>query len=667
MILGAMNHRIVVFAAVLSFGLGLGVGWFAFSNRDIAEGQGRGGDARTGEGSRKRHLSAIGGEANIKGGSERPGGGIQNSTVSASEFRGIVDRIGKMPVGNDGEVVRALEPIVAGLDGAGYAGLMKELEGKFTGRRRQRVLWAIAEKFAETYPREAILFAGEPENYMNRGSTILYAAVSRLGEEAPEDALDLINGLKPGSGRSTAANKLIDIVALSHPDLFIRWSGDEALRQELFGTQQSNRVATAAEFVAGEDPQRALALLDALDLGDDRNSVIDSIAGSWSVLDPVAAFEWVSALPEGERVSATKQFFESASRADPEAVLSMLEGFEGKQRTKLVGEIASGWAESNNRAAMIWAGSLEDEVEKTEAISAIFDQVEMVDPSSVADLYEIIREIPEDSVGEFRTAVSRWAYTDSDAALEWAQHLGGDQQEGALGAVMNSLVQVDPGRVAEFLTEGPDSRRAIGIVKNLMESWTASDAEAASEWARSLEGDARVFATEEFIEGMGARDPERASVEFMALLEAQEVEEDRLKDMGREIAEHLGQVDPHGTAEMLLLLPEGDARRASVDELAAGWARRDPVEVSQWASQLSAGSERDAVANRISYAIASSDAQGALAWAASIGDDNQRIQSLQSVIRRGRGEDPQELRSVIETTELDEAERSVLLRLLDSD
>jgi hypothetical protein len=99
------------------------------------------------------------------------------------------------------------------------------------------------------------------------------------------------------------------------------------------------------------------------------------------------------------------------------------------------------------------------------------------------------------------------------------------------------------------------------------------------------------------------------------------------------IAGALAQWDPAGAAVWAAGLPS-DLARDAVASVVANWAGNDPVAASGWLADLPAGDLRDAATTHLVSAIRDHDPEGAFAWAASVGDGNQRASLIADVARR---------------------------------
>ena len=661
-----MKQRVVVVAATVGFGLGLAGGWLIFSDN----GGGSESPSTAGGGEAARKISGLGVDrsgggtgASESGSAPSPAGGVSHAGTLS-----LADKIYAIPVVTDGVVVRELDPLLSGLDGAGYAALMLELNGKLTGRRKQRVIWAIAEKFAQVDPRAAIEFAGDPANYQIRSTTMMRAAVAHLVGESPDEAARFISNLKPGYARSNALNTLFETLALTDTERFLEWINDDERIRGLFGARKVGVMMEPFRAVAADDPVKAIGLLDRIDFGNERESALHSIAENWAQVDPHSAFDWASGLAESERGGAIQQVFEGGANAHPEALVSLFERVSDEtMRTGIARTMAEEWAEIDGRAAMRWAASLEDGKAREEAIEEIFDEIEGRDPASIPELLELVGEVPENSRSDYINAVARWARDEPEDAHAWASQLEDEsERERALQGVMRSFVALEPERVAEFLLSGPEERRSSSSVRTLMASWMESDLDAAEAWSQQLDGAARIYAVDTLIDDISYRDPQRAAGMLADLLDSQTVAEEHAESLSsaRRIATTLGPVDPEGAAAVLRRLPAGQTRVSAIDQLAIQWVREDLRGASEWAAELQPGAERDAVASRIVHQIGTDDPVGALAWAASILDPNVRLVQLRSALAAGRG-DVDQMGAAIRSASLDEAERQMLLNELE--
>jgi len=97
------------------------------------------------------------------------------------------------------------------------------------------------------------------------------------------------------------------------------------------------------------------------------------------------------------------------------------------------------------------------------------------------------------------------------------------------------------------------------------------------------------------------------------------------------------------------------------------WANVEPEAASVWVRDLPAGTERDAAAGALTAAIASTDPEAAWVWAGSISDAQAKMNALNSAAEGLNRRDPQRARQMLQSGQLNDAERTALQNILGSD
>ncbi|WP_367870298.1 hypothetical protein [Luteolibacter sp. Populi] len=198
-------------------------------------------------------------------------------------------------------------------------------------------------------------------------------------------------------------------------------------------------------------------------------------------------------------------------------------------------------------AAVAWAME-RDGVARDQVLSVIVVETAVREPARAVKRAEEIADpkLRGESLG---FAAAQWASVDADAAFAWLARGGEDEAvRGVIErTVFPALAEVDPVRVAEWLSEGKVSPGAMdAAVAATVQRWTQRDAPAAAEWVAS-------FADEQLL---------KAAVEPLVSLWARQ--------------------DRAGATRWIEGLPAGVAREEACAAYVAALAVIAPEEAKEW-------------------------------------------------------------------------------------
>jgi hypothetical protein len=367
------------------------------------------------------------------------------------------------------------------------------------------------------------------------------------------------------------------------------------------------------------------------------------------------------------------------------------------------------------------------ESDPIEEAFAQLDHDEGVDYQSAAALLESL------PAGERREHLlhriaERWARSNPEAALVWAESLEGRERRHAEEVVLHTWSEEDPGGALAFAAALPNSERSLNYVHHLAHEWAERDRNAAIAWgsaqddvavrARALRGAVEAWASEdpfaagefamgidnaferrELLEMVGHRwadrnrteatnwaanlDGEHRSTALRAVLnqigEAQPgdaamfydtlsiILPDRdLRDAAGDVAARWAESAPADAAEWALGLPEEHrVQRRAVHEVVQHWLHLDSIAASEWVGTLPAGETRDAAAGTLVEHVARSDPESAFAWAVSIDEEGHRTHLMHHSLERWNEVDPAAARAAFDTASLNADQRRHLGELFD--
>lgn len=192
--------------------------------------------------------------------------------------------------------------------------------------------------------------------------------------------------------------------------------------------------------------------------------------------------EAAEALPEGPaRAEALSAVAWNALEVDPELSRHLLDELEpgSPGRVRLIGHLAMRLAEQSPEQAAAWAGSLEQDAERHEAVARIAVIRANSDPVGATEW--LFEQVGEGRVRDRSTVqiVQRWAQSDPAAAAEWIESFpSGRLRVASLRGCLDPWIRADPGAVASWMSGLDDAGLrddSILVVKPMLEGRPPSD------------------------------------------------------------------------------------------------------------------------------------------------------------------------------------------------
>ena len=255
----------------------------------------------------------------------------------------------------------------------------------------------------------------------------------------------------------------------------------------------------------------------------------------------LAAGVWLAGPDHGQEPAESRP---AKSGRDSDRVFSLTEALP--ETAEIVARV-----NEDPEAAFAWAME-RDGIARDEALSVIAVETAVRDPARGLKWAEGIADpkLRGESIG---FAAAQWAAVDADAVFGWLGRGGEDEAVRTMieRAVFPALAEVDPVRVAEWLSEGKVAPQAMdAAVAATVQRWTQRDAPAAAEWVAS-------FADERLL---------KAAVEPLVSLWARQYRA--------------------GVARWIEGLPAGVAREEACAAYAGALAVTAPEEAKEWAAKI---------------------------------------------------------------------------------
>ena len=180
---------------------------------------------------------------------------------------------------------------------------------------------------------------------------------------------------------------------------------------------QTNKVPPAT-------PEAAAEWAKSLEDGRARSQALNGVVMAWADVDPASAAAWVVQLKDNNDwlVASVAGPW---GRKDPRSAASWVEGLsQGPSKTMACQNLGMSWGSSHREDAMAWAEKIQNEEEKQAALGGI---------------------------------ARVWAGTDNTAALQWAQSLADEKcKRGMVAQVVSGWGMKDRGAAEKWVADLPE-------------------------------------------------------------------------------------------------------------------------------------------------------------------------------------------------------------------
>lgn len=203
------------------------------------------------------------------------------------------------------------------------------------------------------------------------------------------------------------------------------------------------------------------------------NDLLSQTAARWIEADPLAATDWLKALPEGTAKSqAESQAAYRWTELNPAAASTYA---ATQNNPQLHQTVAAKWAEANPSAAIAWAAALCAARPESQALAQATAIWAQADPQAAA---AYAASLPE---SESRKRVNgalatTWAFTDPEALGKWVGELpASPSRDSAVGALYGSLLPNAPGEAFQWAETISDETLRGDHLERAASEWLKND------------------------------------------------------------------------------------------------------------------------------------------------------------------------------------------------
>lgn len=415
-----------------------------------------------------------------------------------------------------------------------------------------------------------------------------------------------------------------------------------------------------------EQIQAGLRYLEAKPGADANRTLQTELMRGWARLDVNAAWQHALGMAPGlQRNSMLAAVAGELARTQPEqAVKLALSVPQPAARTSALRGVLQDWAKVNPDAAVAYWNSHAELPSDISLGVSMFSSSTIPDPAKAAALALSFRNASSiDTNSELNFALQNWVQKDAAAARAWAVGLPpGAQRDRALRALANALVETEPQAALDALAQMTATGSRKGALATLLTAWMRADPQAAIAYVSKMpEAEAKDVAAS-LSYSMNA-----LTIEEQGRLLGQLPDgATRTAMMGTVVRNHTRAGRYGDAATLLNAMPDSSERDRALHELGIEWAGKDPAAVQAYLKQEADSSDRDLLVAGYAAALASTDAQGALATVAGIPDKMVQRTALRNVYMKWRLADLQAADAWLQTTPLvGNIERESMRRMAD--
>jgi len=309
-------------------------------------------------------------------------------------------------------------------------------------------------------------------------------AITLISDGKIEEATAIIEQLPEGRARDRAISRVAYLGPWKDSQEAVNWA-QQHLKGEDKDRLMKELLKNRAGLLIQRDPKDALTFMARNFKGDDfSQSRLDFIHYLGEVESVEDMAKWMDEFPQfcGDFVRSSRR---REARCEPSAALAHLEQLpSGEERQKASVDLVAGWAESDPSAALLWTEkSLEGEA-RARALYEIACNILLRDPQKAASLAESLPESEERAELLYKIARNS-AETDPRRGPDWLKTLpSGPSRNKAFSGFASGLIRYSDAKTAiqwaNTAIEDPIVRNEA--IKSLAEEWLSIDGEAAMQW-----------------------------------------------------------------------------------------------------------------------------------------------------------------------------------------
>ena len=522
----------------------------------------------------------------------------------------------------------------------------------------------IAARWAEVDPNGLMKhIEKQPNNMRWTLSNALFGAWARTDSDAALTAAQKLSGQNQ---QNAAISAIAGVVSIRDPQRAV------AMIAEHYGNSRQSDWAYRSIFTAWakRDPDSARDAAMAMADGPTKTSALTGALSEWIQSEPMAALEWLDALPVDSTVyNSRKQMFSNLLNSDldlaKQYVESRLDPLARREVLRNLHFSNLAWSKDFEeiKGLMDWVGTVAKGQNYDQKISEL---VRSMAESDSAQAIEFVLQMPpgQARMNSLGSIGSKLAESDPAAALAFVESLAyEDERQRALNNMSWQLARNGIENVSVLIAESENPEVQQQLSRRIAEEWSSFNREAALSWAVGLVDDrARNDATQAVIKNWMQSDP-AAAFDYIE----NSMDEGKQGSAFSAAFSDWARQDPEAAVAGLDQLPESDqVKQADIyNRVAQAYVQHDPMAASEWISTLDDGPERDATVKTLVSNISKTDPEAGFIWSATITDENARKNSLKQTVQKWVKDDPDAAYDAVKDSKMDVAEKEPLFELIE--
>lgn len=452
--------------------------------------------------------------------------------------------------------------------------------------------------------------------------TCLAQNINEFAMKDPEAAIEFGLSLPNASLSDLVLHRATHIWAKIDRDAALEWT--ESLDP---GRIRNTAITAVVQQWAQVEPAAAMAYFSETPSNSQRRQVLCSIATQWMRQNATAATHWLLDQPTKMQVDVISSASHSMIKTQPAFVADLCDTLlpPGRERQRIMSQLASSWARSDLSGAVNWIEGLENPQESKSAFRSICGYWVRSDPEG-AIAFALNAGTPATQKDMLTTAVRSWGSNNPTKAIAWAEALDDkSMRHQALCDIVNGISYMYPEMAASIITELPEGSQKNSAERTTLTYWIRKDPSAALEWIKSFPDESR---------------------KWSAIAQA---------------ATSWATDNPSAAAELALSIPDEGQMQQTVSSIIRQWGRYDAVATGDFLQDFSAGKVRDTVVQSYCESIVEHYPGMAAEWSESIEDESRRNSQMEGIARRWIRVDSELAAEWIASSSLPERTRERLL------
>jgi len=320
-----------------------------------------------------------------------------------------------------------------------------------------------------------------PNSYLE---SLLYEA-RRRAELDPSDAMGWLQEQDPGAPRLQAMLEVVALWASKDAEGALLW-----LESNARGLARSETLKNGVTLWSEQDPAAAAAWIDGMASDGSKDVAAAALAAGWGAQDPANAAQWIETIPLGpSRLVAAQALLDAWSNADPQAATEWAAQEALLGSSEALEHCISKITENDPITAEGLLRTYLNTFPDAPLLETYVASLARHDPTRAAAwLNDLPEGDPLKNNAASETLLHEWTRTDSVAASTWlSEQAPGPQRDAAIEGFVQSIQAHSPEAATLWSNAISKPEARIRKLAESLESWKASDPDAAAAWIQTAE------------------------------------------------------------------------------------------------------------------------------------------------------------------------------------